>query len=105
LRHWSLARFLKSRVPNARRHIARFEYAAAQMARERGFDGVVCGHIHHPAITAYEGTLYCNDGDWVEHCTALVETHAGELELWHAAELQADVPAVKTDGVRLPRAA
>jgi UDP-2,3-diacylglucosamine pyrophosphatase LpxH len=46
--------------------------------------GIVCGHIHRPGLRQIDGVLYCNDGDWVESCTALVETMSGELSLWHA---------------------
>jgi hypothetical protein len=42
---------------------------------------VVCGHIHHAEIRMIDGTLYCNDGDWVESLTALVEHWDGRLEL------------------------
>ena len=48
-------------------------------------DGVVCGHIHQAEIRDIDGILYCNDGDWVESCTALVEFHDGRLELVHWA--------------------
>ena len=65
-----------------RRHVELFERAAASEARRRGLDGVICGHIHRPSVAMLEGVLYCNDGDWVEHCTALVESHQGELQLW-----------------------
>ena len=50
-------------------------------AREANVDGVVCGHIHRAEFTDVGGMLYCNDGDWVESCTALVEDQAGELSL------------------------
>jgi hypothetical protein len=53
----------------------------AHEARKRGADGVVCGHIHHAEIREIEGVLYCNDGDWVESLTALVEHHDGRLEI------------------------
>ncbi|MFN7346659.1 MAG: UDP-2,3-diacylglucosamine diphosphatase, partial [Betaproteobacteria bacterium] len=43
--------------------------------------GVVCGHIHRAEIRELDGLLYCNDGDWVESLTALVETHEGHLQL------------------------
>jgi UDP-2,3-diacylglucosamine pyrophosphatase LpxH len=107
LRHWSLVRFLKSCVPNARRYIERYEQAAALLARERGCDGVICGHIHHPAIREIDGTLYCNDGDWVEHCTVLVETQAGELELWQwdGVPVQEYSPPVAPARTDWPRAA
>ena len=42
---------------------------------------MVCGHIHRAAFTEVDGLLYCNDGDWVESCTALVEDQRGELSL------------------------
>jgi UDP-2,3-diacylglucosamine pyrophosphatase LpxH len=44
-------------------------------------DGVVCGHIHKTEMRSIGGVLYCNTGDWVESCTALVEQHDGRLEL------------------------
>jgi UDP-2,3-diacylglucosamine pyrophosphatase LpxH len=61
--------------------IDRFEGALASEARRRGFDGVVCGHIHHAEMREIGGVLYVNDGDWVESCTALVEHADGRLEL------------------------
>lgn len=51
------------------------------LARQKGYDGIICGHLHHPVILQYGDTLYCNDGDWVENCTALLEDAAGELHL------------------------
>ncbi len=55
-------------------------------ARRRGVDGVVCGHIHHAEIRTIDGILYCNDGDWVESCTALVEDFDGRLRIVRWAE-------------------
>lgn len=83
LQRWSLATWLKSRVGNAMAYVQRYESAAAHAAAARGFDGIICGHIHRPQIARIQGVLYCNDGDWVEHCTALVEDRNGELGLWH----------------------
>ncbi len=83
LRYWSLAQFLKHRVKNAVRYVTAFEEALVDEARRRGFDGVVCGHIHKAEIREVDGLLYCNDGDWVESLTALVETEAGELRILH----------------------
>jgi UDP-2,3-diacylglucosamine pyrophosphatase LpxH len=70
-------RLLKQKVKNALEYICRFEDAVAREVRARGFDGVVCGHIHHAAIKTIGGILYLNDGDWVESCTALVEDAQG----------------------------
>jgi UDP-2,3-diacylglucosamine pyrophosphatase LpxH len=63
------------------KYIASFERALAVEARRRGVDGVICGHIHHAEITDIDGVLYCNDGDWVESCTSLIEDFEGRLSL------------------------
>jgi UDP-2,3-diacylglucosamine pyrophosphatase LpxH len=84
LPHWSLAAYLKLRLANAVRYVEAFEHAAAQAALSRNLDGIVCGHIHRPGLRQIDGVLYCNDGDWVESCTALVELPNGELSIWHS---------------------
>ncbi len=81
LPYWSLAQFLKHKVKNAVSYITEFETALAAEARKRGYDGVICGHIHQAEIRDIGGILYCNDGDWVESLTALVELESGELKL------------------------
>jgi hypothetical protein len=70
-------------VKNAVSFIADFEAIMAREARKRKCDGVVCGHIHKAEIREIDGLLYCNDGDWVESLTALVETFEGELKIIH----------------------
>jgi UDP-2,3-diacylglucosamine pyrophosphatase LpxH len=84
--YWSLSQYLKHKVKNAVSFIADYEHALVNEARRRGFDGVVCGHIHKAEIRMIDGLLYCNDGDWVESLTALVEDHAGRLAIveWNA---------------------
>ncbi len=81
LPYWSLPRFLKSKVKRAVSYVSDFENAVAREARNRGLDGVVCGHIHQAEMRDIDGVLYCNDGDWVESLTALVEHHDGRLEI------------------------
>jgi UDP-2,3-diacylglucosamine pyrophosphatase LpxH len=61
--------------------VSNFAEAIADEARQRGVDGVVCGHIHQAEMRDIAGVLYCNDGDWVESCTALVEHWDGRLEI------------------------
>jgi UDP-2,3-diacylglucosamine pyrophosphatase LpxH len=89
LPYWSLAKFLKHKVKNAVSYIGDFERALAAEARRRGYDGVVCGHIHKAEIRDIDGILYCNDGDWVESLTAMVELETGELRIidWKEVEL------------------
>lgn len=79
--YWSLSQYLKYKVKNAVSFISDFEGVLVREARRRGYDGVICGHIHHAQIRTVDGALYVNDGDWVESLSALVETHAGELRI------------------------
>jgi predicted phosphodiesterase len=58
-----------------------FEKNIAAYCKKRGFDGVICGHIHNAEIKEIDGITYMNDGDWVESCTALVEHHNGRWEI------------------------
>jgi len=83
LPYWSLASYLKHKVKNARDYIERFEDIIAKEAKRRGVDGLVCGHLHRPELTYIDDVLYCNDGDWVESCTALVECRDGRMQLLH----------------------
>jgi UDP-2,3-diacylglucosamine pyrophosphatase LpxH len=81
LPYWSLSRYLKLKVKRAVSYVGDFEAAVAREAKRRGAHGVVCGHIHHAEIRTIDGVLYCNDGDWVESLTALVEHDDGRLEI------------------------
>jgi UDP-2,3-diacylglucosamine pyrophosphatase LpxH len=62
----------------------------AREARLRNCDGVVCGHIHKAEIREIDGLLYCNDGDWVESLSALVETTTGELKIIYWTHIHGD---------------
>jgi UDP-2,3-diacylglucosamine pyrophosphatase LpxH len=81
LPYWSLSQYLKLKVKNAVNYISSFEQALAAEARKKGLDGVICGHIHKPEIRDIEGITYCNDGDWVESLSALVEEDSGALRI------------------------
>ena len=88
--HWSLAQYIKSRVKSACMHISRYRETLANEARLHGVDGVVCGHIHQPEIDSAadaDGVTYINCGDWIEHCSAVVEHLDGRIELIWADEL------------------
>jgi UDP-2,3-diacylglucosamine pyrophosphatase LpxH len=81
LPYWSLSQYLKLKVKKAVSYVNDFEELVANEAKRRGFQGVVCGHIHKAEMREINGVLYCNDGDWVESCSALVEHLDGRLEL------------------------
>lgn len=79
--YWSLSAWLKHKVKRAVNYIGEYEDALAHHCRKNGFEGVVCGHIHHAEITDFDGVTYMNCGDWVESCTALVEDDQGRFQI------------------------
>lgn len=98
LNYWSLSQYLKHKVKNAVSFISDFERVLLREARRRGYDGVVCGHIHKPEIRMLDGMLYCNDGDWVESLSALVETCEGELKIiYWKGRLAPGTPVLRWD--------
>ena len=82
----SLAAWAKARSAPARKVVDRFEATLAAEAKARGFDGIICGHIHSAAAREVEGIAYVNCGDWVESCSAVVEVADGALQVlrWSA---------------------
>lgn len=100
--YWSLSAWLKLQVKEAVKAIDRFETALANDAKNRGFDGVVCGHIHHAEMRSVDGIMYLNVGDWVESCTALVEHFDGRLELidWAEHKKLSMLPQASTPSAR-----
>lgn len=81
MRYWSLSKFLKRQTKQALNFINNYEKHLADYCYKKGYDGVICGHIHTPAIKQIGSIEYMNDGDWVESCSALVETLDGNFEL------------------------
>jgi UDP-2,3-diacylglucosamine pyrophosphatase LpxH len=81
LGYWSLSAYLKSRIKTAVSFIGEYEAALADVGRRHGVDGVICGHIHNAADRMIGGIHYLNCGDWVESCSAIVETQTGEMRL------------------------
>jgi UDP-2,3-diacylglucosamine pyrophosphatase LpxH len=79
--HWSLADYAKRSLQGAARFVSAFESAVARHGSALRVDGVICGHIHTPAIKRLENVLYLNCGDWVDSCTAIVEHLDGRMEL------------------------
>lgn len=99
LPYWSLSQYLKGKVKNAVNYISSFEDALAAEAAKKGLDGVICGHIHKPEIRDINGITYCNDGDWVESLSALIEEPTGELRLVTWGEIMQLKKASKLAGV------
>jgi UDP-2,3-diacylglucosamine pyrophosphatase LpxH len=79
--YYSLSQVIKQKVKAAVNFISDFEEKLAELAKAKGADGIICGHIHKAEIKLIGEITYMNSGDWVESLTALVETHAGEWQL------------------------
>lgn len=94
LSRWSFSQAVKLKVKSACTFVSNFEQHLQQEARRRGLDGVVCGHIHQPALRSIvddeqDGLIYANCGDWIERASALVEHHDGSLEVVDVEQLLA----------------
>ncbi|MDY0403733.1 UDP-2,3-diacylglucosamine diphosphatase [Sulfurovum sp.] len=87
-RYWSLSKYVKDNVKKSVSFITDFEEILSQHAKHKGYDGIICGHIHKAEMKMIDGIEYKNSGDWVESCTALVETLDGEWKVihWHENE-------------------
>lgn len=81
--YWSLSGYAKRRVKKAVGFIFDFEQSVVRHVKDRGVDGVICGHIHAAVIRQTDGITYINCGDWVDSCTGIVEHPDGRMELVH----------------------
>ena len=72
---YSFSKKIKASVKKAVQFISNFETTATEIAIEKKYDYVICGHIHEPKIekisTKKGTTIYLNSGDWIENLTAL----------------------------------
>jgi len=93
--YWSLSAYVKGRIKSAVNFVTDFEAALGHEAVRREVHGVICGHIHKAEMRSIGRVLYCNTGDWVESCTALVEHPDGALELLAYAHLGHPAPAAQ----------
>ena len=85
----SLSKKIKNSVKSAIKYVNNFEETAADIAIEKGYDYVICGHIHQPAnrmINTSKGSVnYLNSGDWIENLTAL-EYEKNAWKIYHYSE-------------------
>ena len=80
-KYWSLSKYIKDNVKSSVSFINDFEAVLANHARNKGYDGIICGHIHKAELRYINEIEYLNCGDWVESCTAIVETFEGEFKI------------------------
>ncbi|MEX0613361.1 MAG: UDP-2,3-diacylglucosamine diphosphatase, partial [Pirellulales bacterium] len=95
LKYKSYSQLMKQNVKRAVNYVNNFEELMALHTRKRRCEGVVCGHIHTPAVKLLGELTYYNCGDWVESCTALLEHDNGEMELVRYHEDVAEGPALR----------
>jgi UDP-2,3-diacylglucosamine pyrophosphatase LpxH len=97
----SISKKVMAGVNKAVSKINDFELIAAELAIEKKYDFVICGHIHQPQkkiVETKDGKVtYLNSGDWIEHCTAL-EYHQSEWTIFEYNEK--DFPATQTVEMR-----
>lgn len=94
--YWSLADYAKRTLKGALEFVYGFEDSVAHHVRQRGLDGVICGHIHSAAIKNMDGVVYINCGDWVDSCTAIIEHQDGRMELLRWQDEKATVVELRT---------
>ena len=98
LPYYSLSQTVKQRIKSAVSYISDFEEKLTELARARHCDGIICGHIHQPAIRQINGLTYMNSGDWVESMSALVEDHQGNWNLlYYSSDMAAGTSVAETE--------
>jgi UDP-2,3-diacylglucosamine pyrophosphatase LpxH len=101
----SLSKTIKDNIKTSLKYINNFEETAARLAIKKGYDAIVCGHIHNPEIRNIQVSdlkvLYLNSGDWIENLTAL-EYHRKNWKIYHYKdEINPVDSALDEDGTQL----
>jgi UDP-2,3-diacylglucosamine pyrophosphatase LpxH len=83
MRYWSVSKYVKIKVKRAAQFIESFESVVLKYAKEKKYDGIICGHLHDPKIYTANNITYANCGCWTEkdNCTFIYENSNGELKL------------------------
>jgi len=80
-KYWSLSKYVKDSIKSSVSFIDDYENILTTYAKKHQLDGIICGHIHKAQMREIGGIKYLNCGDWVENCTAVVETLEGEWKV------------------------
>ena len=82
----SYSKMIKDSVKKAVSFVSNFETTAAEIAIQKKYNYVICGHIHKPQMKEVQNehgkVMYLNSGDWVENLTAL-EYKKEKWSLYH----------------------
>jgi UDP-2,3-diacylglucosamine pyrophosphatase LpxH len=86
----SISKKIMAGVNKAVAKVNDLELIASELAINKKYDYVICGHIHQPVIRTVEKAegkvVYMNSGDWVEHMTSLEY----ENKSWRLYQYNAD---------------
>eukprot|EP00112_Aurelia_sp_Birch-Aquarium-sp1_P004191 Seg14748.2 transcript_id=Seg14748.2/GoldUCD/mRNA.D3Y31 product="GDP-mannose-dependent alpha-mannosyltransferase" protein_id=Seg14748.2/GoldUCD/D3Y31 len=85
--YFSISKAIKAKVKSAVSFVDKYEDKLNELATSRGYQGIICGHIHTPADKDIDGIHYLNSGDWVETMSCVVEHHDGSFELLYYNDL------------------
>lgn len=80
-KYWSISKYAKDNIKKSVSFIDDYENILSAHAKRHNYDGVICGHIHKAEQRTINGIEYLNCGDWVENCTAIVETLDGQWKI------------------------
>jgi len=80
-KYWSLSKYVKDNIKSSVSFITDFESILSTHANKKGYNGVICGHIHKAESKFIDNIEYLNCGDWVESCTCIVENYDGSFEV------------------------
>ena len=98
--YWSFSKWVKDSVKQAVSYVGDFEATVASVCNQRGYAGIICGHIHKAANREVGGVRYLNCGDWVESCTAILHTHDGQFQvIEHGAKEKASAADFQADAM------
>lgn len=79
--YWSLSYIVKHKVKQGVEAMMNYKSAITHYCKMKKYDGVICGHSHFAEDKEIDGVRFLNCGDWVDSCSAVVETNEGELKL------------------------
>ena len=101
----SFSKKIKNGVKKAVKWIGDFEQTAAELAIEKKYDYIICGHIHQPQKRIIETkngkVMYLNSGDWIENLTSL-EYQNNEWTIYQYNEKDFIAAAKTTIDKKLP---
>lgn len=79
--YWSLSKAIKDKVKGAINYLNNYEALVSDFAAKKGYQSIMCGHIHTPAIKDINGVKYYNTGCLTEIATVIVEDYEGRLKI------------------------